>query len=119
MRDETERVVAPVKALRLTDMIDALVREGRAEPLDGVARTHLLTLYQATLIEVGSILSDALLDELWRMQTRGLSDAATFDELRVAMTQLEDSLQGVLRGVLAGTTSVDVEESEQDIASAG
>jgi hypothetical protein len=105
-RDDAQLVVAPGKALRLTNMIDALVEKTRAAPLDGAARIRFLTLYEATLIEMGSTLSDALLDELWRVQTQDLSDAATFDELRVAMTELEGWLHDVLAGVLSGSTSI-------------
>lgn len=100
-----ELVVAPGKALRLADMIDALVQEIHAAPLDDEARARFLHLYQSTLIEVGSTLSDALLDELARFQTSTVGDCASCDELRVAMTQLEGWLHGVLLGVLTGSTS--------------
>ena len=119
LRDDADLVMAPGRALQLTDMIDALVRESRAAPLDGAARIRFLTLYQATLIEVASTLSDALLDELWRVQTRGLSDTATFDELRVAMTRLEGWLHDALLGVLTDSTPFALKELEQDVAPDG
>lgn len=109
-----ELVVAPGKALRLADMIDSLVQEIHAAPLDAEARARFLRLYQSTLIEVGSTLSDALLDELARVQTATVDDCATCDELRVAMTQLEGWLHGVLLGVLTGSTSFTLPHETED-----
>jgi hypothetical protein len=108
----TELVVAPGKALRLADMIEALVNEIHEAPIDEVARTRFLSLYHATLVEVGSTLSDTLLDELARLQTANVTDGASCDELRLAMTQIEGWLHGVLLGVLTGRTSYTVREVE-------
>lgn len=114
--DEAELVVAPAKALRLADMIDSLLREVRAAPLDEVARVRFLRLYQSTLVEVGSTLSDALLTELARIQTATIDDGASFDELRVAMTQLEGWLHGVILGVLTGATLVEIPATEDPVS---
>jgi len=100
---DDEVVVVPSKAVRLADMIESLVEEIHAAPLGDEARERFLCMYHSTLIEVGSTLSDALLEELNRIQT-SVDDVATFDELRVAMTQLEGWLHGLLIGVLAGST---------------
>lgn len=119
---DSELVVAPGKALRLADMIDALVHEIHAAPLDDEARSRFLYLYQSTLVEVGSTLSDALLEELARVQTTTVDECATCDELRVAMTQLEGWLHGVLLGVLTGSTSFalpETTEGAEDEASSG
>ena len=106
-----ELVVAPGKALRLADMIEALVAEIHAAPLDEQARDRFLHMYHSTLVEVGSTLSNALLEELARVQTRTIDTQATCDELRIAMTQLEGWLHGVLLGVLTGSTSFVLEDS--------
>lgn len=102
--EESEIVVIPAKAVRLADMIENLVQELHAAPLDDNARSRFLVMYHSTLIEVGSTLSDALLDELDRIQTNRLDADATFDEVRIAMTQLEGWLHGLLIGVLTGRT---------------
>lgn len=109
---EGEVVVAPGKALRLADMIDTMVDELHRAPLDDEGRVRFLTLYRATLVEVGSTLSDALLTELARMQTASVDECASCDELRVAMTQLAGWLHGVILGVLTGTTLFDLPETE-------
>jgi len=110
--EEVEVVVAPGKAVRLADMIDTMVAELHTAALDEDARTRFLTLYRATLVEVGSTLSDALLTELARVQTVSVDECASCDELRVAMTQLAGWLHGVILGVLTGTTSFDLPEAE-------
>jgi hypothetical protein len=110
--DDAEIVVAPGKAVRLADMIDRMVEELHTAALDDDARIRFLALYKATLIEVGSTLSDALLTELARVQTVSVEDCASCDELRVAMTQLAGWLHGVILGVLTGTTVFNVSEGE-------
>jgi hypothetical protein len=102
--EDAEMVVAPGKALRLVDMIDALVKEIDEAPIDEQARVRFFGLYHATLVEVGSTLSDALLEELARLQTANVSEAASCDELRLALTQVEGWLHGVILGVLTGRT---------------
>lgn len=108
MTMDREVVVAPGKALRLADMIETLVQEVHAAPIDDEARTRFLRLYRATLVEVGSTLSDALLTELARVQTATIDDCSTCDELRVAMTQLQGWLHGVILGVLTGSTTFEL-----------
>src|SRR5690349_23789783 len=93
-------------------MIDTMVEEVHGAPLDDEGRARFLTLYRATLVEVGSTLSDALLTELARVQTVSVDDCASCDELRVAMTQLAGWLHGVILGVLTGTTLFDLPEAE-------
>lgn len=110
---EDEVVVVPSKAVRLADMIESLVEEIHAAPLDDEARSRFLCMYHSTLVEVGSTLSDALLEELNRVQT-SVDDAATFDELRVAMTQLEGWLHGLLIGVLTGSTKFMLPDEDGD-----
>ena len=113
---DDEIVVAPGKAVRLADMIDALVDELHTAAIDDEARARFLMLYRAALVEVGSTLSDALLTELARVQTVSVTDCASCDELRVAMTQLAGWLagwlHGVILGVLTGTTLFDLVDAE-------
>ena len=104
--EDNEMVVAPGKALRLADMIDVLVKEIHEAPIDEEARIRFLGLYHATLVEVGSTLSDALLEELARLQTANMDEWASCDELRLAMTQIEGWLHGVILGVLTGRTLI-------------
>lgn len=101
--DDTSLVVlAPAKVMRLAAMVDAIVDELHDEPVDVATRARLRQLYRAALVEVGSTLSDPLLDELSHLQPS--SDVVTDDDLRVAVAQLA----GWLRGLRAGLATGDV-----------
>ncbi len=101
--DEASLVVlAPAKVVRLAEMVDAIVDELHDEPVDGATRARLRQLYRAALVEVGSTLSDPLLDELSHLQPS--SAVASDDDLRVAVAQLA----GWLRGLRAGLATGDV-----------
>jgi len=109
-----EILVAPGKAMRLADMIDTMVRELHAAPIDDAARIRLLSAYRSVLVEVGSTLSDALLDELARLQTASLDPSCSIDEARVAMAQLEGWLHGLIEAMVTGVLAVNVADSVAD-----
>lgn len=92
-------VVAPGKVLRLATMVDAIVEELHAQPVDGASRARIRLMYRDALIEVGSTLSDPLLEELARLQPvmRVTSD----DELRIDIAQLAGWLRGLRFGLEA------------------
>lgn len=94
-----EAVVAPAKVLRLTTMMEAIVEELHTEPLDDATRTRVRVMYRDALIEVGSALSDALLDELARLQPD--STLSSDDELRVDIALLSGWLRGLRFGLAA------------------
>lgn len=98
----TGEVVAPRKVLRLATMVDAIVEELHAQPLDGASRARIRLMYRDALVEVGSTLSDPLLDELARLQPalRRSSD----DELRIDISLLA----GWLRGLRFGLATAEV-----------
>lgn len=95
---ELELVMAPVKAMRLADMVDAIVAELHASPLDGATRARVRLLYRDALVEVGSTLSDPLLEELARLHPG--CEAESDDELRIDIVLLSGWLHG-LRSALA------------------
>lgn len=91
-------VIAPGKLLRLAAMVDAIVEELHAHPDDDtVARIRVM--YGDALIEVGSTLSDPLLEELARLQPT--LRVASDDELRVDIVQLAGWLRGLRFGLAA------------------
>jgi len=93
-------VLAPGKVLRLGAMVDAIVDELRASPLDEATRAQIRRLYRDALVEVGSTLSDPLLEELAGLQSAPAlgSDA----ELRIVVAQLAGWLHGLCEGMAAG-----------------
>ncbi len=95
-------VVAPAKVLRLTTMVDAIVEEMHVEPFDGPCRARIRVMYRDALVEVGSALSDPLLDELARLQPG--SKLSSDDELRVDIALLS----GWLRGLRFGLATAEV-----------
>lgn len=101
--DDSDLVVlAPAKVVRLAEMIDAITDELHDEPIDRAARARLRDLYRVVLVEVGSTLSDPLLDELAHLQQS--PEVGSDDEMRVVVAQLA----GWLRGLRAGLATGDV-----------
>lgn len=90
-------VVAPGKALRLAAMVDAIVEELHGECLDEASKARVRLMYEKALIEVGSTLSDPLLEELARLQPSLC--AASDDELRVDIVLLAGWLHGLRFGL--------------------
>ncbi|MGQ0431225.1 MAG: proteasome activator [Microthrixaceae bacterium] len=108
-------VVAPGKVLRLAGMIDAIVEELHAQPLDGGNRARVQVMYRDALVEIGSTLSDTLLEELARLQpTKGVSSD---DELRIDITLLAGWLRGLRSGLAAAQVPYEL-RSVEDCAAA-
>lgn len=96
---EMAEVVAPAKVIRLTTMVDAIVEEMHRQPFDGATRARIQVLYRDALVEVGSALSDPLLEELSRLQPG--SQLSSDDELRVSIALLSGWLRGLRFGLAA------------------
>lgn len=105
---EIGEVVAPAKVIRLTTMVDAIVQEIHNQPFDGASRARIRVMYRDALVEVGSALSDPLLDELARLQPG--STLSSDDELRVDIALLS----GWLRGLRFGLAAAEVPFSLRD-----
>jgi len=100
---ELEVVIAPVKAMRLSDMVDAIVEELHSSPLDSATRARVRLLYRDALIEVGSTLSDPLLEELARLHPG--CEADSDDELRIDIVLLSGWLHGLRFGLAVAETA--------------
>lgn len=100
---ELEVVISPVKAMRLADMVDAIVEELHAKPLDGATRARVRLLYRDALVEVGSTLSDPLLEELARLHPG--CEAESDDELRIDIVLLSGWLHGLRFGLAVAEMS--------------
>jgi Protein of unknown function (DUF2587) len=90
-------VVAPGKILRLTGMVDAFVAELHLTPVDALDAHGLWERYDTILIEVGSALSDPLLEELARLVSSASQRSP--DQLHVAVAQLAGWLHGLASGL--------------------
>ena len=95
--DPSGEVVAPAKILRLTAMVDALVDELHLTPVAAPDADGLWGRYDTILIEVGSALSDPLLEELARLVSS--ASRRSPDQLHVAVAQLAGWLHGLASGL--------------------
>ena len=100
--EETESVAEPAKVMRVGSMIKQLLEEVRATDLDEPSRERLRTIYDTSIEELGSALSDNLREELERLAFPFASDSTPTEmELRIAQAQLVGWLEGLFHGIQA------------------
>jgi len=99
-RDES--VTEPAKVMRIGAMIRTLLEEVRQSPLDEPGRERLRTIYDESVSELASALSDDLAEELGRLTHPFDGDGTPSQaELRVAQAQLVGWLEGLFHGIQA------------------
>ena len=98
-----EFVSEPAKVMRVGSMIKQLLEEVRAADLDEPARARLREIYETSLRELGSALSDDLKEELDRVAIPfgDNGDIPSEAELRIAQAQLVGWLEGLFHGIQA------------------
>lgn len=100
--ESTAAVSEPAKVMRIGSMIRQLLEEVRQSPLDEPGRDRLRNIYEQSVDELGSALSDDLREELGRLShpfdQEGVPSEA---ELRVAQAQLVGWLEGLFHGIQA------------------
>jgi hypothetical protein len=97
-----DTVAEPAKVMRIGTMIKQLLEEVRTTELDEPGRDRLKEIYETSVEELSSALSEDLTEELHRL-------ALPFDgeeipsgpELRVAQAQLVGWLEGLFHGIQA------------------
>ncbi|WOQ17490.1 bacterial proteasome activator family protein [Raineyella sp. W15-4] len=96
----TDQVEEPAKVMRIATMIQRLLDEERAAPLDEASRQRLAELHATSVTELKDGLSPTLADELERL-ARPFTPAHTpsDDELRIAQAQLVGWLEGLFQGI--------------------
>ena len=96
----TDQVEQPAKVMRLATMIQRLLDEERAAPLDEASRRRLAELHARSVAELKDGLSPELADELERL-SRPFTPEQTpsDDELRIAQAQLVGWLEGLFQGI--------------------
>jgi hypothetical protein len=104
--DSTERVdesiEQPAKVMRVGTMMKQLLEEVRAASLDEASRDRLKEIYETSVTELGSALSEDLREELGRLALPFENDVApSNDELRIAQAQLVGWLEGLIQGIQA------------------
>ena len=102
--DRREAIEEPAKLMRIGSMIKGLLEEVRTADLDDAARVRLREIYETSLAELGSSLSDDLLEELKRVTSPFAESAESAEppsdaELRIAQAQLVGWLEGLFHGI--------------------
>ena len=92
----------PAKVMRVGTMMRQLLEEVRAASLDEASRGRLREIFETSVDELGSALSEELSSELDRLILPfGEGDAPSSDELRIAQAQLVGWLEGLIQGIQA------------------
>ena len=97
-----ETIEHPAKVMRVGTMMKQLLEEVRAAGLDEASRDRLKEIYETSVDELGSALSEDLRNELGRLALSfGEGEAPSSDELRIAQAQLVGWLEGLVQGIQA------------------
>lgn len=120
MSTTADLVLTPAKAIRLSDMmlslLDELHEATERDVMDDIARARLAAIYGAALVEIGSSVSDPLLDELSTLMTPIVDGASSLDEVRVAMAQLSGWILGLLVATTEGLIAMCIPASPEERA---
>jgi len=100
-----EYITEPAKLMRIASMARAMLHEARDAPADQAGRELLKDIYDRTLDELSSVLSDDLREELTHMFVPLDDEAPTAGELRIAQAQLVGWLEGLFNGIQAAVMS--------------
>ncbi len=95
-------ITSPAKVLRIGSMVKALLEEVRSAPLDEGSRARLAEIYETSLKEIRSVLSDDLAGELDAFSEPFPRDTIPSEaELRIVQAQLVGWLEGLFHGIQA------------------
>ncbi|HJM98533.1 MAG TPA: proteasome activator [Acidimicrobiales bacterium] len=97
-----EFIEQPAKVMRVGSMLRQLLNELREVQLDEGSRDRMRDIYDTSVKELGSALSQELRDELDRITIPfGTDEIPSEAELRVAQAQLVGWLEGLIQGIQA------------------
>ena len=98
----SEAVTEPAKVMRIGSMIKQLLEEVRSSELDDPSRERLAEVYERSVTELSTALSQDLQEELLGLALPFETDGVPSDaELRVAKAQLVGWLEGLFHGIQA------------------
>ncbi len=100
-----EYITEPAKLMRIAAMARAMLHEAREAQADQAGRELLKDIYDRTIDELTSVLSEDLREELTHMFVPLHDEAPTAGELRVAQAQLVGWLEGLFNGIQAAVMS--------------
>ena len=94
-------IESPAKVMRIGSMVKQLLDEVRSASLDEAGRTRLREIYELSVRELSTALSNDLSAELDRMAIPFGEGVPSESELRVAQAQLVGWLEGLFHGIQA------------------
>jgi hypothetical protein len=97
----TGMIESPAKVMRIGSMVKQLLEEVRAASLDEAGRTRLREIFEQSVRELSTALSEDLSQELDRMAIPFGEGVPTESELRIAQAQLVGWLEGLFHGIQA------------------
>ena len=101
-RAKGDAIEQPAKVMRVGAMLRGLLQEVREAPLDERSRDRLREIYEISLQELGSAVSEDLREELNRLaQPFPESEVPSEAELRIAKAQLVGWMEGLIQGIQA------------------
>lgn len=97
----SEAVEHPEKVMRVGTMMKQLLEEVRSATLDEASRGRLKEIFDTSVEEIGSTLTEDLREELDRLVIPFDDEAPTAAELQIAHAQLVGWLEGLVQGIQA------------------
>ncbi len=96
-----DRIEEPAKLLRIASMTRSMLEEVRTATLDEEGRVRLRAVFEASMDQLRSVLTDDLRAELADVFVPLDSEIPTQAEIRVAQAQLIGWLEGLFNGIHA------------------
>ena len=96
-----ERIEEPAKLLRIASMTRSMLEEVRTATLDEEGRVRLRAVFEASMEQLRSVLTDDLRAEMADVFVPMDSEIPTQAEIRVAQAQLIGWLEGLFNGIHA------------------
>lgn len=97
-----EAITEPAKVMRIGSMVKQLLDEVRQSSLDDASRERLAEIYERSIVELSTALSEDLQEELRMLALPFREDVTPSEaEIRVAKAQLVGWLEGLFHGIQA------------------
>lgn len=110
---QTPYVEQPARLMRIASVARAMLDEARTTPCDAAGCERFRAIYERTLDELDSLLSEDLRLELSYLTVAFDDPSPSPSELRVAQAELVGWLEGLFSGIAASVRSQELMAHEQ------
>jgi len=102
LENPADAITEPAKVMRIGSMVKQLLDEVRQSALDNASRERLAEIYERSIVELSTALSEELQEELRMLALPFREDVTPSEaEIRVAKAQLVGWLEGLFHGIQA------------------